>query len=466
MHGIDVSSHQGSVAWDQVAGSGIGFAFVKASGGSWYRNPHYADQHGGARAAGLAVGSYHYAFESSGDPFPGKGPEAEADYFLETVLGRGPILTGDMLVLDIEEGPGDMDLGAWALRWLGRVRDRVGFRPLVYTGRWFSDPHGFGRHVALSGYPLWLADYSVETTPPPPAPWSMVAFWQFSDKATIAGVAGPCDLNALTPEAGGIDLYGRPEGLPDVDPPPYVAVGPRYDPHYPAISQNDDFSCSCTSMRWALWAYSRQPSEQWLEGSMLTEGVVSTSLGLLNASGVDLAAWATRHYGDGGFHGEHDPTVSFDDVAAEAATLKHPLMIGGRNWGQGGHWTGVRGFDGQRLMLANPASGYAGITQSLSREQWGYVGPFSLVRLVHQSESVVAPVPPTVPDDPFAPWRSGIGSGLLQMMAEDNTIPAQRASTWYPLLANPADIETCMGLNGTDYRWILSSNQGFRYRPS
>lgn len=462
LHGIDVSSHQGHVNWQQVAGSGVTFAWTKATGGSWYVNPTFATNWHGIREAGLVRGAYHFAFESSGDPYPGQGPEHEADYFLERVLPLG-LVEGDMLALDLEEGPDDVDLADWALRWLRRVETRVGFPPLCYSGRWFTDPRGFGRVPVLAHFPLWLAEYVAEL-PSPPAPWPMVAFWQKTDKAQVAGVSTPCDLNELTQEAGALALYGRPANLPDIDVPPTVVAGPRYDANYHSISQNDDWSCAPTSMRWSLWAYGRQPTEQWLESSMLSEGVVSTRNGLEDATGAGLAAWASRHYGDAGYRGEHDPSVSFDEVATEAETRQHPICLGGRGWY---HWSGVRGFDGAKILLANPAPGWKGVSQTLSREQWEYLGPWSMMRLVHASESASpAPIPPTRPDDPFAPYRSGIGSGLIEMMTADGTLPAQRASTWLPLAASPADVETCYGQNGVLYTYLLTVGRGFRYPPA
>ena len=249
-------------------------------------------------------------------------------------------------------------------------------------------------------------------------------------------------------------------------------TSPTYNVLQPAFSQNDDWSCAPTSTRWGLWAYGREPTEQWLESSMLSAGVVTTQYGLMDASGAGLAAWLNAEYGPaeyGGYVASNDPSVTFDDVAAEAEQRKHPLMIGGRSWGAGGHWTGVRAFDPTRrlLLLANPASGYAGITQTLSREQFGYVGPFSLVRLTHPGESGASPGPRPPSGDPYADWRATVGSGLISMMQEDGTFPAQSASTWLPLGKSPADVEECLSQDGTLYRWTVSTtNQGFRYRPS
>lgn len=240
-------------------------------------------------------------------------------------------------------------------------------------------------------------------------------------------------------------------------------VLPAYDARQPAFAQNDSWSCAPTSTRWALHAYQREPTEQWIEGTMLAEGVVTTQWGLMDASGRGLADFLVRHYGEYGYTASA-ADVTFEEVAAEAAAGRHPLCLGGRAWC---HWTGCRGFDGVRLLLANPAPGYMGITQSMTREQFAALGPFSMVRLVHpEAEAVVPPSPGPGPDpsDPYAPWRGAVGSGLLSAMAEDRTLPAQRVSTWLPLGVTPADVEQCLGQNMVNYVWSLTTNTLARYR--
>lgn len=192
LRGIDVASHQGNVDWPAVAASGIAFGITKATGGTWYRNPTFAANWMGIKAAGLVRGAYHYAFESSGQDLPGDGPEAEADYFLAEIRRAGGIEPGDLLVLDIEDGEGK--LGDWALRWCQHVERATGVKPLIYTGAWFSEPHGFALSSELAAYPLWLAAYQ-GSQPPAPAPWDRVAMWQFTDKGAVPGISGPVDLN-------------------------------------------------------------------------------------------------------------------------------------------------------------------------------------------------------------------------------------------------------------------------------
>jgi hypothetical protein len=153
-----------------------------------------------------------------------------------------------------------------------------------------------------------------------------------------------------------------------------------FDAHMRARPQEEDFDCSQESLEWALHALGREPADDWLESTMIAEGVMSAALGLLDASGAGLAAFVRRHYGELGFDATHEPSVSFDALAAEIGP--HPILLGGRGWG---HWSGVRGYDpaSDRLLLANPADGWKGVDQTMSRQQWADLGPFSMVRVLH-----------------------------------------------------------------------------------
>jgi hypothetical protein len=53
--------------------------------------------------------------------------------------------------------------------------------------------------------------------------------------------------------------------------------------------------------------------------AMIAEGVVSPSLGLLDASGAGLAAWITRHYGSDGFDISQDPSGNNPTLPAYAS---------------------------------------------------------------------------------------------------------------------------------------------------
>lgn len=163
---------------------------------------------------------------------------------------------------------------------------------------------------------------------------------------------------------------------------PSMTTLPVYDWQEPAILQNHDWDCSEESIRWCLYAYGRTPDDAWMEQSMIAAGVVNPDVGCTDASGAGLARWVNQEYGEYGYLASNQTGVSFDQVKDEADQHVHPLAIGGADWY---HWSGLRGYDplNDRLLLANPAPGWHGVYQTLSRDEFAREGPFNLVRVTH-----------------------------------------------------------------------------------
>jgi hypothetical protein len=326
-------------------------------------------------------------------------------------------------------------------------------------------------NMAAAIIALWFRDTRALPTDSYPAGYTLVEACELQDwewvRILVYGGSDPVGAARIGDIAAAL---GPPSATSDgseasIVPEPELPL-PSYDQMFPAFAQNDDWSCAPTSARWALWAYSEDSTEQWVEGTMLAEDVVTTKYGLSDSTGAGLADFLNRHYGEYGYLASNSSYVLFDEVAQEAGAARHPLMLGGQAWC---HWSGVRGFDGTRLVLANPAPGWHGVNQHMSRDQFTALGKMSLVRLTHPAAEAIAPPEPGPtpdPNDPYAPWRGAVGSGLLDMMAADGVLPAQRSSTWLPLGVSPADVESCAGQNGTEYRWLLTVSHGYRYRPS
>jgi hypothetical protein len=169
----------------------------------------------------------------------------------------------------------------------------------------------------------------------------------------------------------------------------------------PPHAQENDWDCSQESAEWSLWSVGRKPSDDWMEQTMIAEGVISPDLGLLDASGAGLAAWITRYYGSDGYLAFNVDPVSFDDLAAACGV--YPMMLGGRRWN---HWSGLRAYDAQRdvLLIANPSASWRGVGQELSRDQFAALGSFSAVHLTHPDLTTPivdpSPIPPPVPVPP------------------------------------------------------------------
>ena len=58
--GIDVSHHQGRIAWAELPAQGVDFAYIKATEGGDHQDSAFADNWAGARNAGIARGAYHF----------------------------------------------------------------------------------------------------------------------------------------------------------------------------------------------------------------------------------------------------------------------------------------------------------------------------------------------------------------------------------------------------------------------
>ncbi len=191
--GIDVSHHNGRIDWDAVAGEGVVFAYAKATEGTVMRDPRFSSNWKGMRDAGLLRGAYHF-FR------PAQSVERQAERFLARIGEPAP---GDLPpMLDLEETSRASDewLGIersrrtlLALAWLDLVERALGRKPVVYTRAGFIR-NTLGDPGALTGYPIWLAQYA-SAAPTVPAGWNTWSIWQHTDRGRVAGIAGNVDLD-------------------------------------------------------------------------------------------------------------------------------------------------------------------------------------------------------------------------------------------------------------------------------
>jgi hypothetical protein len=204
-----------------------------------------------------------------------------------------------------------------------------------------------------------------------------------------------------------------------------------YRPSEPPHPQDKNWDCSQESAEWALWSVGRRPADAWMEQSMIDAGVISPDLGLLDSTGAGLAGWLNRHYGEDGYSAYNAPSVTFEALA-EAAGV-YPIMAGGRAWN---HWSGLRAYDAEHelLLLANPSAGWRGVNQTLDREQFDRLGPFSAVHLTH--DDLLDPIgdpTPTPPPTPVPPPSDALVRQIEQQQAYI------------------AELETKLGVASVDY---------------
>lgn len=179
LKGIDVSLHQGTINWDQVARSGIKFAVVKATQ-ELFTDPQFQRNQREARRTMARVGYYHF-FKL------GPSPEAQADYFVSRL---GPLRLGEFLVLDWEQrGLTPATYRDQAERFLRRVHAHTGKKPFIYGSPSLLEAGQFASWA--KDYQLWIAHWG---TPKPRSPWPW-SIWQHSATGTVPGISGAVDLN-------------------------------------------------------------------------------------------------------------------------------------------------------------------------------------------------------------------------------------------------------------------------------
>ena len=188
--GIDVSSFQSGVNWNTVASSGVSFVYVKATEGTGYQNPTFAQQYDGAYGAGLVRGAYHLAL-----PDQSSGTD-QADYFVDN--GGGWSADDHTLpgALDLEADPnGDACYGlapgemiAWVHEFANEYLQRTGRSVVIYTSAdWWNRCTEGSPEFATS--PLWVADYGFSGLTLPTG-WDFYTFFQFTGNASVSGVSG------------------------------------------------------------------------------------------------------------------------------------------------------------------------------------------------------------------------------------------------------------------------------------
>ena len=186
VQGIDVSHHQGAIDWQQAAGDGVDFAYIKATEGGDFTDPSFAENWQGARAAGIPVGAYHfYSFC--------RDPKEQAAHFVATVpreAGTLPPAVDVEFEGNCDEEPGRDDFVIGMLAFLEVVDAHFGAKTVIYASRDSYKKLVGGRFLDR---PFWFR--SVVSAPV--LNERMWTFWQYHDRGSRAGIDGNVDLDAF-----------------------------------------------------------------------------------------------------------------------------------------------------------------------------------------------------------------------------------------------------------------------------
>ncbi len=193
MAGIDISSHQGEVDWQQAADAGVEFVMLRVGfrgyeTGSLNLDSCFEENIQGALQAGLQVGVYFFSQAVSVQE-----AQEEAAFVLEAIDGYDitlPVAFDWEHISDDEARTDEVsseDLTQFAASFCAAVEES-GYQPMVY----FYVDLGYISYdlTQLQEYGFWLSEYA-DT----PSFYYHFSMWQYSNSGTIDGISEAVDLN-------------------------------------------------------------------------------------------------------------------------------------------------------------------------------------------------------------------------------------------------------------------------------
>jgi GH25 family lysozyme M1 (1,4-beta-N-acetylmuramidase) len=222
--GLDVSRWQGQIDWDQVRSAGYEIAIIKVTGSDAgdYVDPRAGLNYDGARNAGLAFGTYHFA--------GGTDPIHEAEYFVSVC---SPLDENQVLILDWEvQHP---DPVGWSEQFVGRVHDLTGLWTPLYMNGSTRNAYDWTRGI-LANCAFWIAWYGRSPEEVLPVNGSYIAH-QYTSTGSVPGIGGNVDLDAWFIDVPTFNKYGWHASQPAPDP---VPPAPAPDPVTPEPEPTPD----------------------------------------------------------------------------------------------------------------------------------------------------------------------------------------------------------------------------------
>jgi lysozyme len=188
-YGIDVSNHQGDINWQRVASGGdVSFAYIKATEGNDFLDRSFSTNWSKAATAGVSRGAYHF--------FTLCSPGAEQAKNFLSVLPPDPTALPPAVDLEFSNCPQRPD-NATVQRELHAFIDTV--------------EHAVRRPVVVYTVPAFEKVYPIDPSlqrerwqrklfrRPAADSWTV---WQVSDRARVAGIHGPVDLDVQRTAVG------------------------------------------------------------------------------------------------------------------------------------------------------------------------------------------------------------------------------------------------------------------------
>jgi GH25 family lysozyme M1 (1,4-beta-N-acetylmuramidase) len=194
--GIDVTSWQGTINWTNVYGSGVRWAYIKATEGTSVKDSSFNTNYPAAYYAGVIRGAYHLA-----RPNLSTGT-VQADFLASN--GGAWSADGKTLpaLLDIQPNPfsggycyglSQSAMVTWIRAFLNEYKARTTRWAVIHTtfSFWKLCTGNYSGFAANS--PLSIVRWDMPDPGTLPAGWTFYTFWQSSNCRVTSGITGCAD---------------------------------------------------------------------------------------------------------------------------------------------------------------------------------------------------------------------------------------------------------------------------------
>ncbi len=188
LEGMDVSVFQGDIDFSAARSDGVEAVYIRASYGRSGVDAKFRQNAGAAARTGLHFGFYHFLEAADAD-----SARAEARHFAALIRSAGydcrPVLD-----FEVDAALTSAQASAVVRAFLTETEALLGVRPMLYV----DVSNARRMEPDLAAYPLWIAQYGVESPDLAGTPWTAYTGWQFSDRGRVSGVTDNVDRDVFT----------------------------------------------------------------------------------------------------------------------------------------------------------------------------------------------------------------------------------------------------------------------------
>ena len=198
--GIDVSKWRPGLDVKLAKQAGVRYIFAKVTQGTDIYDSAYEYYRDECKAKSMVFGGFHY-WEADADPYK------QAKWFYDHA---GNDLTLPP-VLDVEKygNEGKLTQEAAAqhiLDTLLAIEELFGVKPIIYTS-YYMWQYLTGDSPIISGYDVWVANWTNASAPKLPAHVTTWLFWQYTNSFVIPGASQTYDGNRFNGNEGAFEDY-------------------------------------------------------------------------------------------------------------------------------------------------------------------------------------------------------------------------------------------------------------------